>query len=614
MINTEEQKQKDNHNLSAQLSSSIPIKRYPIVCKFWMMGNCLKEEKCEYLHSEREKRGLSYNRSIVDNDTECPMYSLGFCKNGSMCNYKHTERKIDPVELESMPELPIWYLEYVMEKPISLIFQEFEEQNKEEAEALVKKFKDIKQHNKQIKMKSSKLLPVPAYQINSVNPKYSQVNHYNYLTGHQAYDIYSEKKDFIIRSLEKKVRYFFIRNINMNYVKLAMEYNCLINIKQNSIKLKEAQKSCDEVILIIFDEQNFNFNGFCKFKKELTEKDIEYHSILNNPLMSDFNINFNTSYLKIEWHWKTKLSYDKVEIIKNPLNDDELLIDSRDCQEISMDVGNYICRLMIKRLSKNEVKEYLEKRRLYDDKNISKSSEKLVNTTASSTNLKNINLNKLIFEEISKKNLNQSLVFQTGNSNNCTNDSVNNNNIIVTNISNLQVNISQNSYQSSSNYLKSREADRIKKKKNHSKSRSREPAYVKSKKDRKRTRSRSYKSSDKKKRHKRKYSNENDKNYDSDETVILKEESSGTGDNFTSKNSPVTDSPHLLSKKPKVDDFNEIIYKSNRLEYNKCDPHSYENSSTPLESASKYSDNKMIKNSLFSNAMKKIAMQSSKSK
>jgi len=606
MTNTEEQKPKEMYNQVAQLSCSLPTKKYPILCKFWMMGNCLKVEKCEYLHSEREKRGLNYNRSIIDGDTECPLYSLGFCKNGSMCNYKHTERKFDQLEQDKMPELPVWYLEYVMEKPISLIFEDFEEQNKEEVEAIKKKFQNLKPANRYMKASISKSLHNPNYHNILPNTKY------HYLTGymqHQPYDVYADKKDFILRSLAKKVRYFFIRCTNMNYVKLAMEYNCLINIKQNSIKLKEAQKSCDEVILIIFDEQNMNFNGFCKYRKELTENDVEYSGIINNPILSDFQINQNTSYLKIEWHWKTKLSFDKVELIKNPLNNEEPLIESKDCQEISMDIGNYICRLMIKRLTKNEVKEYLEKRKLNDDLNVSKNNEKEIrSSTGSSSTINNINLNNLILGEISKKNLNQSVVFQTSSSNNNCNSSdnisnnISNNNIIVTNISNLQVNISQNSYKSAKNG-KSFKRDKLIKKRNRSRSKSRSNDR-KVKKERKRSRSKSYKNREMKSKSKRKYSdeNKNEKAYDSDETVILKNEADGD----------TQISPARSSSWKSDDVVKEILQndKYNLNEKNKSDSNSGVFNFLS-EKPQKKSDNK-INNTLFSNAMRKIAIQSAK--
>jgi len=97
-------------------------------------------------------------------------------------------------------------------------------------------------------------------------------------------------------------------------------------------------------------------NGYCTFKKESEEKEIP-----------DSNINNNSS-VKIEWMWKTKVSYNKVELLRNQLNDNEIFINSKDGQEISIDLGNYICRLMIKRLTKEEVKNYMDNKKEHDEK------------------------------------------------------------------------------------------------------------------------------------------------------------------------------------------------------------------------------------------------------
>jgi hypothetical protein len=58
----------------------------------------------------------------------------------------------------------------------------------------------------------------------------------------------------------------------------------------------------------------------------------------------------------------------------------------------------------------------------------------------------NLNLNKLLYEEIQKTNQNSCSMIQSHQTNNQPNSNNNSNSIIVTNISNLQVNISQNSY------------------------------------------------------------------------------------------------------------------------------------------------------------------------
>ena len=511
------------------------------------------------------------------------MYGLGFCKNGSICNFRHTPRESEVEDSEKITALPIWYIEYVLEKPISMIFEDFEEQNKTEVEALFQKICDMKPYNKQMKNFYSGPMQIEMSQNSTTQSKY---NYQSHQAGYIQNDIYSDKKDFIIRSLSKKVRYFMSRTNDTDYVKFAMEHNIIINVKQNSIKLKEALKSCDEVILIIFDEQSLNFNGFCKYKKELIDKDPEYTSIItDNPMMSGFKVNSNTSYVKIDWYWKTKLSYDKVELLKNPLNNEELLVDSKDCQEISMDIGNYVCRLMIKRLSKFEVKEYMEKRKLNDELLLKKNTEvdnSAINTTTSS-NYNKIDLNNLILEEITKSNINKNLVFQTSGSSNTTNNPTSkssNNNIIVTNISNLQVNISQNSYRAS-DHKKTTEGDRRKKKKDRSRSRSREAKYERYKKERRRrSRSRSLKKSNRSKFTKRKFSDENGYNYDSDETVVMKEE----------------------SYRDKAKDYKNKSYQNSDFK-------NFHDDTTSIRK-----DTKAQKSNLFSNAMKKIALQYEKPK
>src|SRR4051812_46811751 len=95
------------------------FKKFPIVCKFWMMKTCNKNDKCQYLHEQAETR----QRIPVQSEIECPWYGLGFCKNGPNCQFKHI-KKDNADELPT--ELPAWYLEYIYSKPIKNIFDEFE--------------------------------------------------------------------------------------------------------------------------------------------------------------------------------------------------------------------------------------------------------------------------------------------------------------------------------------------------------------------------------------------------------------------------------------------------------------------------------------------------------
>jgi hypothetical protein len=367
-------------------------KKFPIVCKFWMMNSCSKNDKCAYLHEQ------IVDKRPVQSEVECPWYGFGFCKNGPNCQFKHTK-----AEASNTPEtLPPWYLEYIYGKPIKNIFDDFE-----------------------------KIYPD---EVNLVRNRL-QITEYKH---YKNTDNYALKKNRIIENLNRKVRYFFIRCKGMDLIKHIMEMNILPVNKMNMVKFKEAKKSCDDVIFIIFDNESKNFYGYCKFKFDLEEKGYDTTTIDLRQLGIG-----NSSYVKVEWLWKTKLSESKIELLRNPLSDGELVINSTDGQEIAIDIGYYMCRLMIKRLTKEEVQEYISEKKQSDRSNLSSTKMSDINATTEIININNVkmggngndtgrtisaikdNINNLLYDELHKNKPNS---------------------IIVTNISNLQVNISQNSY------------------------------------------------------------------------------------------------------------------------------------------------------------------------
>ena len=158
-----------------------------IICKYFMLGKCIKGENCPYLHSQVEKP--------KDEEVECPMYSIGFCKNGPVCHFLHIkkdkyveeeiedknttsttpkgegqntltintnnehnmnntnennlnndknseEKEINDKKEDNMnyPEIPIWYIEHYYNKPLSMIFSELEQKNLPEIIQLKKKY------------------------------------------------------------------------------------------------------------------------------------------------------------------------------------------------------------------------------------------------------------------------------------------------------------------------------------------------------------------------------------------------------------------------------------------------------------------------------------------
>ena len=168
-----------------KMSSLKPVQKggnkSKIICKYFILGKCIKGENCPYLHSQVEKpKEMS--------EVECPMYSIGFCKNGPVCHFLHIKKdKYVEEDLEeknttsttpkaeeqnniniinnndnninninntnennnlnnakndeekeindnkedniNYPEIPIWYLEHYYNKPLSMIFSELEQKN-----------------------------------------------------------------------------------------------------------------------------------------------------------------------------------------------------------------------------------------------------------------------------------------------------------------------------------------------------------------------------------------------------------------------------------------------------------------------------------------------------
>jgi hypothetical protein len=526
----EEQKPSEADSPVVQvITAQVPKKK--IICKFWMMGTCIKDDKCPYLHTERDKSNFQ-NKPV--RDTECNLYKLGFCKNGPLCNFKHIKEEKSEEDLENMTELPIWFIESIIGKQISLIYQDFEQQNPDEIAELKAKYMQTQPQQNRNKIKFN--------YTNSINNRFPNSQNKNLY----KYDMYAEKKEQILESLNKMTRYFFIRNRSMDYVQFIMENNIIPTTKSNAIKINEAFKTCQEIVFIIFDEDSMNFNGFCRYKKDFDDNEMtviseHYFSQYSKNLLDNFKIEnpieINRAYITIEWHWKTKLSAIKVELLRNPLSENEIFINSKDNQEISRDLGNYICRMMIKRLSKEEVKEYMDYKNFYEENSskshnksadyIDRRSEKFennekiegdknsisnrlenfekypqslqlmqnyesyskptirqqsiqsipglqINTKAPyfqnlqnlqniqpniplPSNIKNnLNFNDIIYEEIQKSTIksgSSNIIPQFGKIHTLpitnSSDINNNSNIIVTNISNLQVNISQNPYQES---------------------------------------------------------------------------------------------------------------------------------------------------------------------
>lgn len=327
-------------NINPNNKLSIPSKK-KIMCKFFIMGNCTKGENCIYLHSETEKNKRIINTPII----ECPMYNLGYCKNGPLCKYKHVKRE-KKENIENDDEiLPIWYIEHYFDKPISVIFNELEKTKSVEVQNIQRKYGIIEKTQNQF------------YQNN------------NY-----PFDIYGEKKDSIEYTLNDQrnnISYFLIRCNKFEKIKISMENN-EIDITSEFIRkiMSKSNNKNDICIGIVFDEENKNYMGFLKFK----------HIVEKNTM-------------KVEWMWRTKLHYSKLSHLINKKDNDNYFINASNGCMIDNELGNYLCRMMIKRLSKEEVREFMQEKKLFEQENEFNRNTRSKEPNIHATKMNNLHVN-----------------------------------------------------------------------------------------------------------------------------------------------------------------------------------------------------------------------------
>ena len=339
-IENNQENQENNSNNTKEKKSLVTQKKLKVMCKYFMMGKCTKGENCKYLHNEQEKE-----KRINVPKLECPMFNIGYCKNGNMCNYIHKK-------CETLPEnfseniLPVWIIEHYLEKPINLIFKELEQQNLPEIIELRKKYNlPINAENNNNNNNSNLPILIPLKKNNNQNDN--------------NFDKYAPKKNSIenLINSNRLIKYYLVKIDTYNDIITSMEKNTLkINeiLKNKLINEISINNNNLTIITIIFDNENLNYTGFAKIKK-----------------LSEINKENNDLSLNIEWLWRTKLHYSKLNHLINKSDNDNFFVKGENGCNIDPNLGNYICRLMIKRLSKDEVKELVQEKKIFDNQMIS---------------------------------------------------------------------------------------------------------------------------------------------------------------------------------------------------------------------------------------------------
>ena len=381
-----------------------PKEMTQVECPMYTIGFCKNGPVCHFLHIKKDK----YIKEEIEEKIESsptqkkePEQNIQDNNNNNLNennnnlnennNLKNEEKENNNEKNKKYPILPIWYLEHYYDKPISMIFYELEQKKLPEIVELKKKYgftniepnlpimQPINKKNKtNLNMNTLNLnfnnfnmnlisnnnhTDITNIKNNSVQNSINktQINQMNQKNNDIKFDAYKFKKDnieFLINK-EENIFYYLIRCKNYDEIKKSLDTNTIILPDElyNQYKDKDIKNNKITVIIFLFDDEYENFAGFAKLKYPITNDQIKEVENQDNMI--------NT--YKIEWLWRTKLHYSKVGHLMNRADDDHFLNEGRNGCPIDKDLGNYCCRLMIKRLSKDEVKELINEKKIFEN-------------------------------------------------------------------------------------------------------------------------------------------------------------------------------------------------------------------------------------------------------
>ena len=410
-----------------------PKETTKVECPMYSIGFCKNGPVCHFLHIKKDKYPEEeledkntttttplteeQNNQIINNNVNNNSSNNSNENENNLNNEKNDEK-----EKNLNFTLPIWYLEHYYDKPISMIFQELEQKNLLEIAELKKKYgftniepnlplmQPINKKNKiNLNMNTLNLnfnnfnmnLTSNNNRIDINNTKNNiiqnnmQINQMNKINNDIKFDAYKLKKDSIeyLINKEENIFYYLIRCKNYDEIKKSLESNTIKLTKEIYNKYKDIDIKNNKltIILFVFDDEFENFAGFAQLKYPLSQKNgLEYDNDKENK-----NYMY---YYKIEWLWRTKLHYSKVSHLMNREDNDQFLHEGKNGCPIDKDLGNYCCRLMIKRLSKDEVKELINEKKIFENqKNVQNLQKEEDNDFHNNYNNKNYNNNKYIY-------------------------------------------------------------------------------------------------------------------------------------------------------------------------------------------------------------------------
>ena len=380
-----------------------PKETTKVECPMYSVGFCKNGPVCHFLHIKKDKyteeeledKNTTTTTPLTEEQNNHINNNNLNTNNSNNSNENNSNDEKNDQEEEKKPNftLPIWYLEHYYDKPISMIFSELEQKNLPEIAELKKKYgftniepnlplmQPINKKNKiNLNMNTLNLnfnnfnmnLTSNNNHIDITNTKNNIMQNnmqINQMNNDVKFDAYKLKKDSIeyLINKEENIFYYLIRCKNYDEIKKSLESNTIklpkdIYNKYKDIDIKNNKLT---VIIFVFDDECENFAGFAQLKYPLSQKAGGEKDKDNEKEIKNY-----VNYYKIEWLWRTKLHYSKVSHLMNREDNDQFLHEGKNGCPIDKDLGNYCCRLMIKRLSKDEVKELINEKKIFENQKI----------------------------------------------------------------------------------------------------------------------------------------------------------------------------------------------------------------------------------------------------
>ncbi|CAB4279745.1 unnamed protein product [Prunus armeniaca] len=135
-------------------------------------------------------------------------------------------------------------------------------------------------------------------------------------------------------------RYFIIKSLNRQNIQLSIEKGIWATQVMNEPILEEAFHNSGKVILIFSVNMSGSFQGYAQMMSSVgwrRDNVWSQGSSRSNPWGRSF---------KVKWLRLNDLPFQKTLHLKNPLNEYKPVKISRDCQELSPDVGEALCELL----------------------------------------------------------------------------------------------------------------------------------------------------------------------------------------------------------------------------------------------------------------------------